>query len=163
VTDFTYRSARSGSLMAGIGLALAVETVALHLWLVSRYPTAAWTLTAFSLATGAWLAADYFALGRGAVRLGAEAIDLTIGRRVALRLPRAHVAAAVVPTWREIPERGTPDAADYLDLARPATPNVLLTLREPTPLRLGGGARRTVRRVGFHLDEPEAFVRGLSR
>ena len=52
--EFTYRSARSGSLLAGLGLALLIETVVLHLWLVERHPVLAWILTGVSVATLLW-------------------------------------------------------------------------------------------------------------
>jgi len=43
--EFTYRSARSGSLVVGLGLAIAVETVVVHLWLGAKHPVLAWALT----------------------------------------------------------------------------------------------------------------------
>src|SRR5690242_1262839 len=115
VRVFTYRSARSGSLMAGIALALLVETVVLHYWLVAKHPLLAWVLTLVSLTTLAWLAADYVAMGRGAVRLDDRSLRLDIGRRFSVRLPREYVASAIQPAWRDLPEAGTPAAANYLN------------------------------------------------
>lgn len=158
---FTYRSARSGSLLAGIGIAILAETLVLHLWIVGRHPLIAWSMTAISIATLAWLAADYAAMGRGAIRLDDEALALDVGRRFALRVPRASLVSAVQPEWRDIPEAGTPAAADYLNLMKPAAPNVLLTLAEPSRVRIAGGIRRTVRRIGLHVDEPQRLVKAL--
>lgn len=160
--EFTYRSARSGSLVAGLGLAIAVETVALHLWLGARHPLLAWTLTAASLGTLAWLAADYQALGRGAVRLDGDVLDLRVGRRATLQVPRAGLASVVRPSWRELPTAGSAGARDYLNLTKPATPNVLLTLTDPTTVRLSGGLTRRARRLGLRLDDPDAFVTALA-
>ena len=162
MVEFTYRSARSGSLVAGLGLVVAIETVVLHLWLAARHPWAAWALTVASVGTIAWLAADYRALGSGAVRLDGESIDLRVGRRFALGLPRTALLTVVRPTWRDLPAAGTPDAGDYLNLTKPATPNVLLTLSAPTTVRLPGGLARRARRLGLHLDDPEAFVAALA-
>lgn len=156
--EFTYRSARSGSLLAGLGLAVLVEMTVLHLWLVGRHPVLAWTLTASSLLALLWLAADYRAVGRGAVRLGADVLDLQVGRRFAVRLSPAAVVTAVRPGWRDLPAAGTPAAAGYLNLMKPVSPNVLLTLAAPVEIRLPGGLRRSVQRLGLHLDEPEAFL-----
>jgi hypothetical protein len=158
---FTYRSARSGSLLAGIGIALLAETLVLHLWLVSRHPLIALTMTAISVATLAWLAADYVAMGRGTIRMDGEVLVLDVGRRFALRVPRASLASVVQPDWRDIPEAGTPAASDYLNLMKPAPPNVLLTLAEPSRVRIAGGIRRTVRRIGLHVDEPQRLVEAL--
>lgn len=160
--EFTYRSARSGSLLAGVTMAILVETVVLHLWLVGRHPVIAWILTASSTGVLAWLIADYRAAGRGAVRLSNDVLQLQIGRRFDLRLPRADVATSVRPEWRDVPEAGTPAAARYLNLTKPATPNVLLTLVAPTSIRLPGGLSRSVQQLGLHLDQPEAFFVALT-
>lgn len=158
---FTYHSARSGSLLAGLGLVLLVETVVLHLWLGARHPVLAWTLTVTSLSVILWLVADYRAMARGAVRLSHDILDLRVGRRFAVRLARTEVIAAIRPGWRDLPEAGTPAAAGFLNLMKPATPNVLLTLAHPARVRLPGGMRRTVRQLGLHLDEPERFLSAI--
>jgi hypothetical protein len=157
--EFTYRRARSGSLVAGLGGAILVETVALHLWLAGRHPVLAWLLTLGSVSALVWLAADYRAMGTGALRVGGGRVELRVGRRFAIELPADAVAAAVArPTWRELPAAGTPAARDYLNLTKPATPNVLHMLAEPTSLRLPGGVGRTVRRLGLCVDDPTGFV-----
>ena len=161
LSAFTYRGARSGSLMAGLVLAILVETVALHAWLGARHPWVAWGLTLSSLAAVAWLAADYRAMGRGAVRVGRDALELRVGRRLALTLRPADVALAARAGWRDVPEVGTPAAAEYVNPTRPAEPNVMLTLREPAVVRLAAGVSRRVRRVGLHLDEPDRFLAAL--
>ncbi len=160
--EFTYRSARSGSVLIGFGIALLVEAVALHLWLADRHPMLAWLATVSSVAALLWLAGDYRALGRGAVRLGPDVLECNIGRRFALRLPRAAIAAAQQPGWRDLPKRGTPAAVGYLDLTKPATPNVLLILAEPTRVGLPGGFGRDARCLGLHLDAPAAFLLALA-
>lgn len=160
--DFTYASARSGSVVAGIGIALVVETVALHLWLHPRHPVLAWGLTAASVGTLAWLVADYVAMGRGAVRVDADAVRMVIGRRVDATVERQAIESVVRPGWKDIPESGTPAAADYLNLTKPAEPNVLITLVAPARVLLPGGISRRVRRLGLHLDEPDGFVAALN-
>lgn len=159
--EFPYRSARSGSLIAGIGIALLAETLVLHLWLVAWHPLLAWAMTAISLLTLGWLAADYRAMDRGVIRLHAGELELKVGRRFTVRLPRENVASAMRPTWRDLPQMGTPAAASYLNLMKPAEPNVLLLLREPMQVRIAAGIRRTVGRVGLHVDEPERLVAAI--
>lgn len=159
---FTYRSARSGSLLAGLVLVIMVETVVLHLWLVARLPVLAWVLTASSLGVLAWLVADYRAAGMGAVRLGRDVLELHIGRRFDVRLARTDVSSAVRPDWRDVPEAGTAAAAGYLNLMKPAEPNVILTLSAPTAIRLPGGFTRSAQRLGLHLDEPAAFLAAVN-
>jgi hypothetical protein len=163
VQDFTYRSARSGGLLLGLGIALLVETVALHLWLVERHPAIAWTLTIASIATLLWLAADYRATSRGAVRLSDDALDLRVGYRFAARIARRDVASVARAGWRDVPAPGTPMAEGYINLMKPSTPNILLTLVTPTQLRLPGGVRRSVQRIGLHLDEPQCFLNAFGQ
>lgn len=160
VAVFTYRSARSGALTAGLALAVAVETVVLHLWLASRHPGLAWALTALSALTLACLALEFRAWGRGAVRATPERLDLRIRGRVAAEVPRAAVAAVTAATWRDVPDG--PDAA-YLNATSPAEPNVLLTFVAPVPVRVAGGlVRRHVLRMGLRLDDPDGFVRAVA-
>ena len=154
---FTYRGARSPSLLAAVAAVLLIETVVLHLLLADRHPLLAWVLTVGSALTLVWLAADHHAMGTGHVRVGPAGIDVRIGRRVRFTVPRASIARAVTPTWRDIPE--VPDA--YLDATRPADPNVLLELHEPVTVRLFGVPRR-VRLIALHLDEPARFLAALA-
>jgi hypothetical protein len=156
--EFTYRSARSGSLVAGLGLVIVVETTVLHLWLRTQHPVLAWTLTLSSLSALAWLATDYHGLGRGAIRVDRDAIDLRVGRRVSLRVPLQAVATVVRPSWRDVPAAGAPGSADYRNLMKPAAPNVLVTLAEPTTVRLLGAVARPVRRIGLRVDDPDGFI-----
>lgn len=161
VSLFTYRTARSGALLSGLALAVGVETLVLHLWLAPRHPIVAWALTLGNLATLGWLVADYRALGREALTLGESTLEITIGRRGTTEVPLDLVASAVRPNWRDIPETGTPAAAHYLNLLKPASPNVLLTLTTPVSVRLIGGLRRSVSQLGFCLDAPDAFIAEL--
>ena len=156
--SFTYRSAQSGSLLAGIGLVIAIETTVLHVVLVTHHPVIAWALTLSSLGALVWLVNDYRALGTGAVRVGRGEIVLRVGRRFAIQLRTTTVAHVARPSWRDIPTAGTPEAVGYMNLMKPAAPNVLLTLAEPVTVPLPGGMRRTASRLGLKLDHPDAFV-----
>jgi len=161
VTSFSYRSARNGSLVAGLGLVIAIETLVLHLWLTKSHPIIGWTLTVSSLAAIGWLVADYRALGRGAVQLTDERLALRVGRRFDVSVPTTAVSSALRPTWRDLPNPGTPQAADYLNLTKPAAPNVLLILSTPMDVRLPGGLRRSATRLALCLDEPDEFLAAI--
>ncbi|MEP6619109.1 MAG: hypothetical protein ABJE47_07340 [bacterium] len=162
MTSFTYRVARSGALLCGLGFAIGAETLVLHLWLAPKHPAIAWPLTIGALGTFAWLIADYHALGHGTLRLTAETLEVAIGQRGKAVVPLASVLTAVRSTWREVPASGTLAAAEYMNLLKPASPNVLLTLTVPVSVRLVGGVRRRVRQFGFCLDDPDAFITALS-
>jgi len=162
MATYTYRSARSKPLLIGISIALAVETFALHMLLWQRrHPYVAWTLTALSILTILWIVRDYVAMGEGAIHLDERELHLTVGRRVNVRVPRTQISQVITPTFRDLPTPGTNQGVDFLNPTKPATPNVLLTLREPMTVRLPG-RRRTIRRIALHLDEPAAFIAAVS-
>ena len=156
--EFTYQSARSGSLVVGLGLVILIETAVMHLWLGRHHPVLAWSLTATSALAIGWLAADYQALGRGTLRIDVDALDLQVGRRSAVRVPLSAVATVVHSSWREVPATGTPDSHHYRNLMTPATPNVLVTLVAPVMIHFAGGFVRPVRRLGLRLDDPAGFI-----
>jgi hypothetical protein len=158
---FTLRGARSGSMAAGFGIAIVVETVVLHLWLGARHPAWTWSLTVVSVASLAWLVVEYRATRDAAVTVDSELLDLAVGHRFVLRIPRTQVASAVPATWRDVPDAPT---AGYLNASAPAQPNVLVTFSSPARVRLLGGlAKRSVTRLGLCLDEPARFIQTLQR
>ncbi len=155
---FTYRRARSKAILVAIGMLLVVETGGFHaLLLTLGHPAAAWTLTTLSVAALVWLVSDYRAMGSAAIQVGPTGIDLRIGRRIAAVVPRSALDSVIAPTWRELQSPGS----GYLNGTKPATPNVLLTFREPVAVTLMGAVRRPVLRLGLHLDEPERFIAHL--
>ena len=159
--SFSYRSARSPSLTIGISLALLIETVALHALLIGPHPWLAWIMTASTLSVIAWLAGHYRAMGRGSVQVSADAVDIRVGKRPPIVVQRAHIASVMRPTFRDLPQAGSNAGADYLNLMKPAPPNVLLTLQSPTTISVGP-FRRAAKRIALHLDDPEGFI-GLVR
>ena len=160
---FTYASARSGSLLGGFALVVSVETIGLHLLLAPRHPVVGWALTVASVSTLAWLLADHRALGRGAVRLDEGMIDVAVGRRASVMVPLAEVIDVRRHTWKDLPASGSPAAAAYMNLMKPAAANVLLSLRVPVEVRLLGRVRRRVRHLGLCLDAPDVFVAAILR
>jgi hypothetical protein len=155
---FTYRSARSGAFALGISAAILIETVAIHLLIVTRIPVLAYSLTILSVLGIVWIVRDYTALGSGAVVVTDETIQFTVGRRFDTSVSRANIARALQPTFRDLPTPGTNQGRDYLNMTKPASPNVLIVLKEPASVRLAGGLSRQVRRLSLHLDDPTGFL-----
>ena len=154
---FTLRSAQSPALVAGLTLALGVETLAIHLLLVARHPGWAWASTFVSVATVGWLVRDHRAFRAATLIVTPETLTIALGRRWRAVLPRAELAAAALLTWKTVP-RGAPD---YRNLTKPAQPNVLVTLRAPAVLRGPAGVRVRARRLGLRVDQPEALLASL--
>ena len=159
--EFSYREARSGAVTAAITIALIVESLAVHFAVAVRHPLVAWALTLTSVTAILWLVRDYRALGAGRVRLESDRVRLAIGRRYDVALPRIVIARVVKPTFRDLPAPGTTQGRDYVNLTKPAAPNVLVTLTQPVEVRLPGGLRRNVQRIGLRLDDPTSFLRAL--
>lgn len=160
---FTYRSARSGGLLAGIILVLVSEGIGIHLWAAKKNVAVAFALTAMTLSAIAWLALDYVSLGSGSIELTDDMLSLHIGRRFNLDLPRSAIASSAIPVWRDIPESGTPAARTYLNMTKQTDPNVLLTLNEPVAVRVPGGRHRMIDRIGLHVDDPQGLAAELAR
>jgi len=155
---FSYRSARSGAIMVAIIAVIAIESVAVHFAVAARHPVVAWALTLASLAAVLWLVRDYRALGREAVRLDDDTLRLTIGRRFDITIQLVTVERVLKPTFRDLPTTGTNDGRDYLNLTKPAMPNVLIILVLIQRVRLPAGLHRDVRRLALKLDDPAAFL-----
>ena len=144
---------RSRSLILTLGLVIAVETLALHLWLHQRHAVLAWTLTSLNLLGLVWLVADYRALATAGVRLGAAGCAVRIGGRARGDFAWTAVEQVDVPTWRDLPDA----TREYLNTARPDDPNLLFTFRTPFIVRAVVG-RRAVRQLGVRVTAPERVV-----
>jgi hypothetical protein len=147
--------------MTAIGAVVVIESIAVHFAVAARHPRIAWALTLSSLAALVWLVRDYVALGSGFVRLENDAVHLRVGRRFAITVPLAHVARSLRPTFHDLPTPGTSQGRDYLNLTKPAAPNVLIVLDAPQRVRLTAGIHRDVGRVALRLDDPEAFLHAI--
>ena len=159
--EFSYRSARSAAITFTLVAVIVIESVAVHFAVAARRPVLAWVLTLTSLVAVLWLVRDYLALGTGAVRLGEEMLELTIGRRFAIVIPLAAIERTAAPTFRDLPAAGTTQGRDFLNLTKPAAPNVLLILREPRRVRVTAGVHRDARRIAFRLDDAPSFLAAL--
>jgi hypothetical protein len=150
---FSQHGARSASTTWGLGLAVAVESVVMHLLFARTHPAIAWGLNALGAYTVLWLVGHYRATGIRLVVLAGDTLAIRAGLRLTARLPLAMVANVDEVSWRTMPPR-TPG---YINAAVPGHPNVVLTLRQPTTVTGSFGLRRTVTRIGLRLDDPSGF------
>ena len=155
---FSYRTARSTAITTAIIAVVLIESVAVHFAVAIRHVTIAWMLTLSSLLAILWLVRDYTALGAGAVRLSANDVELTIGRRFDLSIPLTTIARVITPTFRDLPTPGTTQGDDFLNLTGPAAPNVLMALEEMRRVRITMWIGRDVKRIALRLDDPGAFI-----
>lgn len=157
---FSFRSARSGAVTAGMALAVGVEAAVVHLWLYRTHTVWAWSSTTLSLVTLVWLVVQYRAFGTAQLRVSVARVELRVPGHGQLHVPRAQIATATVPTWRDLPESG---ARGYLNLMAPAEPNVLLALSDPARVHVMGGlVRRSITHLALRVDDPHSFLQSLT-
>ncbi len=152
---FTSRSARSAALLAALTLVIGVETGVLHMALAQTYPVLAWSLSILSLCTAAWLVGDYRAMGHRAVAVDAVHVHLYIGWRATARIPRDTIRTTLRPTWRERPATGS---SGYVNLTKPAVPNLIFTCTPAATVRLPGGLTRQAHVIALHVDDADALA-----
>jgi len=158
---FTYLAAQSRTIVVAVSGILLIETGVLHLWITSRSPLAAWILTATSFATLIWLWRENARYCVGALEVRDGHIQLMLGTRWRGVVPLAQIQSAVRPSWQEVPQSGTVQAADYVNITKPSDPNVLIILTSDVPLRAFGMVTKRVRRIGVHLDAPDDFLQAI--
>jgi hypothetical protein len=156
---FSQVKSRSPALVWGFGLAIAIETTAVHLWLVRSHPALAWGLVALSGYSVLWLVGHHRAIAHRHVVLAGDTLVLRSGLQLSARVPIGEVADVDTVSWRTVPR---PERA-YLDASHPGGPNVVLTLARPTAVTGALGLRRTVSRIGLRVDDPAGFVAAVRR
>jgi len=156
--SFSHHQARSTPIIATLAILVVLETVGVHLVLFRYSLLLAIAVSLLSLSALIWLMADYMALGRLTTLVTDEAIVLRVGRRAKAALPRKLLASAISPSWSDLPD--APNRS-YLNITKPAGPNVLLTFSEPVVVNLPGGLRRSIRMLAVFVDTPEDFLAAI--
>ncbi len=146
-------------LVIGLSMAVAVETVALHLFVASHWgATWAWILTATSIYTVLWFVGDFRAIELRPSYVTSDSLVLRHGLRADAVVSRATIERVESITWRTLPAK----SSDYLDLSRPGEPNIVLHLGTPAEVRLLFGRRRTVSRVGLRVERASEAIAMLA-
>lgn len=151
---FGMRSARSSGFIAVIAGALALETSVLHVVLSVRHPWIAWALTASSLYAIWWIATDHAKLATTTIAVDGDRMRGTIGKRASFDVSLASIASVERP--RLMPSSGPPTG--YLNVTKPAAPNVLIVFRSAVTITVLGMAR-SVSQLALRVDDPEALMR----
>lgn len=155
--SFTYRSSRSAGFLIGILIAVAVETIAIHLLFHASHPLISWIVVWLSILSGVWIAADYRSRGTRALQLESDRLELRIGLRPAFDLSLDNIAEVARANWRDIPQQDP----QYINMTAPAQPNVLLKLQQQVRVPIALGLKRRATQLGLHVDEPDQFVSSI--
>jgi hypothetical protein len=156
--SFSHRQARSSPLIGTLAVLVILETAGLHLLLFPYSVLLALAVSLLSLLALIWLIADYIALGRLTTIITDESIVLRVGRRARATIPLKLLKTAISPSWRDLPD--APNRS-YLNVTKPAEPNVLLTFSEPVIVNLPGGLRRSISILAVLVDTPESFLAAI--
>lgn len=138
---------------------VAVEGAVLHLWVASRSQVWAWAITAVNVLTLLWLWREYKAGARSLIRVTERDIEIVTGSRLRCELPRVTLARAEPATWRSVPDY----APDFVNVAKPLEPNVILTFREPVEARLPMGVRKRLTKIGLRVADAPRLIDVLNR
>lgn len=150
---FSVDASSAGTMAAGFGLVIVIETVVMHLLLMRWSLVAAVALTGFSLYSVLWLVGDYRATRHRPVVLDGRRLILRAGLRCHVVVGIEQLASVRLLSWRDVPER----AAGYLNTTRPGHPNVMIELRDPIKVTTVLGLQRPAQRIGLRLVEPQRF------
>src|SRR5262245_24860796 len=153
---FSLEGGLSGSMLVGIGIALAVEGVAIHLWVASRTRIVAWLITLLNVASLAYLWRAYVGAQRAVLRINASEVELDMGQ-VRCRFPRSAIESVEPATWRSVPD--VPKA--FLDSAKPLDPNVLIAFRQPVIMHAPLGITRQITRLTLRAKDPHGVIATL--
>ena len=154
------RGAQPNVLMIGIGMATVVEAIALHLVLAPRHPWLAYALEALGVLTFAQLWWLFRSLASGSVTVTEETVVIHAGRMARVTIPRALIADVVKAEWKDLPQKGTPEAAGHVNVTGPTEPALVFTLREPVSVRIMGLVTKSANRVAVFVDQAHE-LRGL--
>ena len=145
-----HRRGGYGAIVAALLMAAAIELVGVHFLLRSWSETAVWLHAALSLYGILWIVGDYRAMRHRPHEVDASGLRLRLGVRWDLEVTWEAVAS--IRRTRQLAE------GDGVLRAVPiGLPQYVVTLRRPVEATGPYGISRTVRTVGFAVDDPDAF------
>jgi hypothetical protein len=143
---FSALSARSKPLVIGISIAILVESLVVHVLIVQRFPWLAVILWLTNVYTIWWLVRDYRMVESRPTVLRRDVAFVGVGKRLRGEIPYAIMESVLQPSWQERPGPTTPE---YVKLAGPGDPNVVIRLREPYTFVGPMGIRKSGRLIGW--------------
>ena len=150
-----YRETGWPAILILFGLLVIVESVAVHLLVALYSPLIAWILTATSLYTLVWLAAEYQSLRLCPIMIAGSELTLRVGMRWRTEIPLTEI---VEVRTAALDEKG---GVDYRNLSAPMAETVVITLNSATTLRGPVGISRTAKTIGMAIDDAPAFIEQL--
>ena len=154
---YSLEGGASASTFVGIGIALVVEGIALHVWIAGRSQLWAWTVTALNAATLIWLWRAYKAQARSALLIDESDVEVTLGTSFRVRFARSSITTVDAVMWRSVPDV----APDYVNAAKPLEPNVTIRLGTPVHAKLPLGLTKRVSRIDLRVADAASVIDAL--
>lgn len=132
------------AILVALLMAIAVETVALHVLVGLWFVPAAWALTILSVYSGIWLLGDFQAARATPSLVGQEALHLRTGLRWSADVPWS--------TIRSIHDERP--SGDTVDMTLWGAPDFWLECSDPVPVQGPFGLDRQVQFLGVAVDQP---------
>ncbi|HEY7473094.1 MAG TPA: hypothetical protein VIE68_12185 [Gemmatimonadota bacterium] len=147
-----------GPVLLALFLAIAVEAIALHLFVRQWSVVAAWILTGLTAYAVVWLIGDFRALGSRTILLTDDELVVRLGLRWTVRIPlgriRAVCSAGGPVASAARPARGS----GHLRAVILGSERQIVELDGELPAVGFYGIRRRVRSIGLAVDEPGRFL-----
>ena len=148
----SYRKNSYSVFLFAIVMVLVIETIAVHLAIYMLWSTVlAWILTAISLYTLIWMIGDWRALRLRTSTVTPDSIQIRLGTRWDVEIPRNDVDYVGPPT-------ALAGNVRPLKLVLIGEPDVEIRLSRPVTARGIYGLRRTSTIVHLQVDDPARFV-----
>ncbi len=137
-----------GTIVICIYVLIAVEGLAMHLFLSRWSVFAAWSWTALDLWAALWLLGDYHGLRLRRSWIDDDALHIRYGLRWTVTIPRELIASI-----DEIRNESEWKRKDVLKIAILDEPRWLITLREPVVARGMAGIHKSIRALAILPDQ----------
>ncbi len=155
-----HRTSTYVHVLVGIGMALIMETVAVHFLVRLHSPALAWVLTLLSLYTLLWLIGDYRALVARPIRVTASHLRFRYGLRWEGDVPLDAVKEVeLLPP----PMGPTPKEKGRLVVSLPGGANLKLLFERPMDFLGLYGRRKAITELRMRVDEPGKLRAALGR
>lgn len=146
-----HRRKSLAAILAVFAALCLIETAALHLVVAPASPVVAWVLTGLAIYGALWLAGDFHAVRLYPLRITADEVQVSVGLRTRLRIPRAAIVRISATDT-------CPPGAGSLRVVEPTT---LVELDRELEARGLFGVRRRARAFALTVDDHDGLCAAL--
>lgn len=155
VNEFTnHRKSGTPSLLGGFILVIAIETVALHFWMMKWSPLLAWIVTGLSIYSAIQVFGFARALTRRPIRLSGDTLQLRYSILNESEIRLTDIDSLLISSSELEKDKLSRKLSPLGDFE---SHNIIIHLKKEYSLLGIYGIRRNFRTIAFHVDEPGLF------